>query len=514
MSGRLALLTPLRLEARAARAGATDAVVVRTGMGPERSARAVRSMSESFADAAAVAVLGVGGALVEGLQPGDLVVADRLDGPDGSIPVAGAALVAAELRRHGVRARVGPIACSDHVVSGPERDELAESGALAVEMESRWLAPAAAGRPFAVVRAVVDTPANELRSPATVRHVARAYRSLQSSVPARERWAAAAMPRSVLLAAPRSFCAGVVRAIDIVERALAGFGAPVYVRRQIVHNTHVVAELEAKGAVFVHQIDEVPRGARVILAAHGVAPEVKAEAVARGLDVIDATCPLVAKVHTEARRFAKGGHSILLVGHDDHEEVEGTRGEAPDAVTVVGSLAEADEVQVADPTRVAYLTQTTLAVDEVAEIVDRLHERFPEIRGPRSDDICYATQNRQDAVRAIADDCDLLLVVGSSNSSNSRRLTEVAERIGCRAQLVDQPSDINLEWLADAPTVGITAGASAPETLVRAVVDALADLGPVTVEERHAVAEDVSFALPVEVRDLSPAPTQPTLEVT
>ncbi len=513
MSGRLALLTPLRLEARAARAGATDALVVRTGMGPERSAGSVRSASDAFAGAAAVAVLGVGGALVDGLQPGDVVVADRLDGTDGSMPVAGAELIAAELRRHGVRARVGPIACSDHVVTGPERAELAESGALAVDMESLWLAPAAAGRPFAVVRAVADTPGHELRSPATVRHIARAYRALQHSVPALEQWAAAAAPRSVLLAAPRSFCAGVVRAIDVVERALAAYGAPIYVRRQIVHNTHVVSELEAKGAVFVHEIDDVPGGARVILAAHGVTPEVKAEAARRGLDVIDATCPLVAKVHSEARRFASRGHSILLVGHDDHEEVEGTRGEAPAAVTVVGSLADAEAVEVADPTRVAYLTQTTLAVDEVEEIVDRLRERFPDIQGPRSDDICYATQNRQDAVRAISDDCDLLLVVGSANSSNSRRLTEVAERIGCRAHLVDGPSDIHLAWLEGASTIGVTAGASAPETLVQAVVDALAALGPVTVEERHAVDENVSFSLPAELRDLPPASDQPTLEV-
>ncbi len=306
--------------------------------------------------------------------------------------------------------------------------------------------------------------------------------------------------RTVLLAGPRSFCAGVERAIDIVERALDRYGAPVYVRRQIVHNTHVVRDLEARGARFVDELDAVPSGALVVIAAHGVAPEVHTEAHERGLRVIDATCPLVAKVHAEARRFARDGYRIVLVGHLDHEEVQGTVGEAPEAIQVVEEPEAAEQVHATDPEHVAYLTQTTLAVDEVQEVVDALRARFPALTGPRADDICYATQNRQEAVRTLAAECDVMLVVGSRNSSNSNRLVEVAERFGCTARLLEDASELDDALVRGASTIGITAGASAPESLVRGVVEALAAFGPVDVVERDVVQESMRFTLPVEVR--------------
>jgi 4-hydroxy-3-methylbut-2-en-1-yl diphosphate reductase len=306
--------------------------------------------------------------------------------------------------------------------------------------------------------------------------------------------------RTVLLAGPRSFCAGVDRAIAIVERALERHGSPVYVRRQIVHNLHVIRDLEARGAVFVEELDEVPDGAVTVLAAHGVTPTVRADADTRGLRVIDATCPLVAKVHSEARSFARRDYDIVLIGHADHEEVEGTLGEAPDLIQIVDGPDDVAGLQVRDADKVAYLTQTTLAVDDVADIVDALRTRFPNMTGPRADDICYATQNRQEAVRAIVGECDLVLVVGSRNSSNSNRLAEVARRMGTPAVLIEDASELDLELVAGASTIGLTAGASAPESLVEGVIVALADLGPVTVEHRPVLVEDVHFALPAEVR--------------
>jgi 4-hydroxy-3-methylbut-2-enyl diphosphate reductase len=277
-------------------------------------------------------------------------------------------------------------------------------------------------------------------------------------------------------------------------------GPPVYVRKQIVHNAHVIAGLEERGAVFVEELDEVPSGATVIFSAHGVSPAVRAQAAERKLNVIDATCPLVAKVHAEARRFAQSGFDIVLVGHEGHEEVDGTFGEAPERTHVIAGPEEVGKLQVEDPQRVAYLTQTTLAVDETAEVVDRLRSRFPALIGPKASDICYATQNRQDAVRALAADCDLVLVVGSTNSSNSRRLVEVAERAGCAALLVEDASEIPPELLIDVERVGVTAGASAPEPLVEGVVRALDGLGGATLSERTVATEDVHFKLPVELR--------------
>jgi 4-hydroxy-3-methylbut-2-enyl diphosphate reductase len=299
-----------------------------------------------------------------------------------------------------------------------------------------------------------------------------------------------------VLASPRASCAGVVRAVEIVERALEDRGAPIYVRKQIVHNAHVVADLEQRGAIFVDELDEVPRGSTVIFSAHGVSPAVRAAATDRDLDVIDATCPLVAKVHAEARRFAQSGYDIVLVGHRGHEEIEGTLGEAPARTQVIASADEVERLRVEDPNRVAYLTQTTLAVDETAGVVDALRKRFPKMVGPSSSDICYATQNRQDAVRALAADCDVVLVVGSQNSSNSRRLVEVAQRAGCRATLVDDAAEIQPELLIGVGRVGVTAGASAPEELVDAVVRGLDGLGDVTVSERAVTREEVHFKLP------------------
>jgi 4-hydroxy-3-methylbut-2-enyl diphosphate reductase len=307
--------------------------------------------------------------------------------------------------------------------------------------------------------------------------------------------------RKVLLAAPRGYCAGVDRAVDVVERALRIHGPPVYVRKQIVHNIHVVRDLEAKGAVFVEEETEVPEGSTVVLSAHGVAPEVYTNSEARELRVIDATCPLVTKVHLEARRFAADGSTILLIGHEGHEEVIGTSGEAPDHIRLVGDVEEARVVEVPDPDRVTYLSQTTLSVDETNEIIAALRERFPAIQGPPRDDICYATQNRQDAVKAMAPSADVVLVIGSDNSSNSNRLVEVARSQGTPAHLIDDQTEIDPAWVEGAETVGVTSGASAPEWLVERVVGWLRDRGADQVEELRVAEEHLVFGLPKGVRD-------------
>jgi 4-hydroxy-3-methylbut-2-en-1-yl diphosphate reductase len=308
--------------------------------------------------------------------------------------------------------------------------------------------------------------------------------------------------RTILLASPRSFCAGVERAVDIVERLLAARSGPVFVRKQIVHNTHVVEELRKRGAVFVDELDEVPAGATVVLSAHGVAPAVRQDAAQRGLDVVDATCPLVTKVHVEARRYAARGHTVVLIGHAGHEEVEGTLGEAPEQTVLVESLEDVAELEVEDPSRVAYLTQTTLAVDETTALIDALRNKFPGVRGPDTADICYATTNRQAALTAIAEAADLVIVVGSANSSNSRRLVELAERNGTTAYLVDRASDVLVEWLDGVEVVGLTAGASAPPVLVDEVISRIAALGPVEVVEHEVTRENVRFTLPAAVRQL------------
>jgi len=308
-------------------------------------------------------------------------------------------------------------------------------------------------------------------------------------------------PRRVLLAKPRGYCAGVDRAVQAVELALDKFGPPVYVRRQIVHNTYVVSSLEKRGAVFVSEVDEVPPGAVVVFSAHGIAPQVRRDAERLGLHAIDATCPLVTKVHNEARRFAGRDYDILLVGHAGHEEVVGTSGEAPDRVRLVDGADGVANVQVRDPARVVWLSQTTLSVDETAETVSALRERFPALLDPPSDDICYATQNRQAAVKVIAAEADLVLVVGSPNSSNSVRLVEAARDHGApAAYLVDDASEVDERWLDGVTTVGVTSGASVPEELVAAVLGKLAGCGFGAVEEVEAVQEDMTFALPRELR--------------
>ena len=307
--------------------------------------------------------------------------------------------------------------------------------------------------------------------------------------------------RRVLLAKPRGYCAGVDRAVQAVEMALERYGAPVYVRRQIVHNTHVVRELEARGAIFVEETDSVPEGAVVVFSAHGVSPAVREEAKRRGLQTIDATCPLVTKVHNEARRFAAQDYDILLIGHRSHEEVEGTTGEAPARIHLVDGPDGGAEVQVRDPAKVAWLSQTTLSVDETIQTVAALRERFPHLIDPPSDDICYATQNRQAAIKKIASDADLVIVVGSGNSSNSVRLVEVALEAGAAAAyLVDDASAIDEQWLETASTVGVTSGASVPEELVSGVLARLAELGYGSVEEVEAVEERLVFQLPPELR--------------
>jgi 4-hydroxy-3-methylbut-2-en-1-yl diphosphate reductase len=304
----------------------------------------------------------------------------------------------------------------------------------------------------------------------------------------------------LLLAAPRGYCAGVDRAVQTVERALEIHGAPVYVRKEIVHNKHVVQELRGRGAIFVEEETEVPEGAVCVFSAHGVAPSVREGAQARGLHTIDATCPLVTKVHREAVRFAQDGYTIVLVGHDGHEEVEGTMGEAPERIVLVQSEQDVEELHVEDPERVAYITQTTLAVDETSSILARLRERFPKIVGPRTDDICYATTNRQAAVKQMADRCDLLLVIGSRNSSNSVRLVEVARDCGADAHLIDRADEIREEWLDGARVVGISSGASAPENLVQELVERFRERGVSDVSEFHVISEDVRFMLPKPVR--------------
>ncbi len=305
--------------------------------------------------------------------------------------------------------------------------------------------------------------------------------------------------KRVLLLKPRGFCAGVVRAIDIVKIALDTFGAPIYVRREIVHNRFVVNELAEKGAIFVHEIEEVPEGQRVIYSAHGVSPAVREASRTRRLKVIDATCPLVTKVHVEAVKFAKQGYSLILIGHRDHDEIEGTLGEAPEATQVVSSAEEVESLVVPDPNRVAYLTQTTLSLDEARDIIHALKVKFPNIAGPHTQDICYATENRQVAVRNVADGADLVLVVGSTNSSNSNRLVEVSNNLGTQAYLIDNSAAIDPKWLEGADTVAVTAGASAPEVLVEDVINYLQRNGYSSVEEVEVMPENVRFGLPPEI---------------
>jgi len=303
----------------------------------------------------------------------------------------------------------------------------------------------------------------------------------------------------VLLANPRGFCAGVERAIEIVERALEEFGAPIYVRHEIVHNKYVVEDLRAKGAVFVEELDEVPPGATVIFSAHGVSKAVQADAARRGLKVFDATCPLVTKVHVEVAKMLKSGHEIVMIGHRGHPEAEGTVGQAENGIHLVETLADVAALKVSSPDKLAYVTQTTLSVDDAAVMVKALRVRFPGIRGPKRDDICYATQNRQDAVKFMAPQCEVVIVVGSPNSSNSNRLREVAENIGAEAYMVNSAADLRPEWIAGKRRIGVTAGASAPEILVNELIARLKELGAESVRPLEGITEAVVFTLPREL---------------
>ena len=319
--------------------------------------------------------------------------------------------------------------------------------------------------------------------------------------------------KTLLLLKPRGFCAGVVRAIDIVRIALEAFGPPIYVRKEIVHNRFVVEELQGKGAIFVDSVDEVPNGERVIYSAHGVSPEVREASQARQLRVIDATCPLVTKVHVEAVKFAREGFSLILIGHHDHDEVIGTLGEAPVVTQVVGSPEQVGSLTVPDPDRVAYLTQTTLSLDETKDIIAALRKKFPKIKGPAAQDICYATENRQVAVKHVASDADLLLVVGSDNSSNSNRLVEVARNLGTSSHLIDSFQNIRPEWLEGVKTIALTAGASAPECLVEEVVKFLSSEGFGNVQEVEVMPENVRFGLPPEIVEaIASAPSAVSVE--
>jgi 4-hydroxy-3-methylbut-2-en-1-yl diphosphate reductase len=495
----LLVVTALRTEYAALAGQVPGARVERCGMGLKRVQVWLPRLAEL--EPHAVVVAGVGGGVSPELRAGDVVVASEVRDDIGRTVLRAAAPLVAALRAEGLRVHTGPMVSTDHIVTGSERERLARTGALAVDMESSAVVRALPTRdlPVAVVRVIVDTAYTPLGRLRTVGAGAKALRVLRRIGPSLRVWADLAGSRSVLLAGPRSFCAGVDRAIDIVEQALRRYPRPVYVRRQIVHNAHVVADLQRQGAVFVDELDEVPDNTAVVFSAHGVAPAVRAEAKRRNLTVVDATCPLVAKVHTEARRFLARGDTVLLVGHDGHDETEGTLGEGD--IRLVGNATTAARVEVDDPARVSYLTQTTLAVDEVAQVVDVLRERFPLLSGPPTEDICYATTNRQQAVLAIAPDCDIVIVVGSANSSNSKRLVEVSERAGTPAYLVDDASSIAPEWIMNARKIGLTAGASAPPHLVDEVIGTLRALGPVDVTEREVTREDIRFTLPKEVSD-------------
>jgi len=312
----------------------------------------------------------------------------------------------------------------------------------------------------------------------------------------------AGAPLNLVLASPRGFCAGVDRAITIVEKALEMYGAPIYVQHEIVHNKHVVQRLRNEGAVFVENIDEIPEGSHAIFSAHGVSPEVRKRAEKRKLQVLDATCPLVTKVHREAQRYAKEEHTIILIGHHNHVEVKGTVGEAPEHIFVVGTVEEVSDLKIPDEKKVGYITQTTLSLDDTAEIIITLKERFPEIKGPAKDDICYATQNRQNAVKALSKEVDLVLVVGAQNSSNSVRLLEVAETTGVKARRIESAAELDPEWLEEVRNVGITAGASAPEDIVQGIVAEISKMSSSSsVRDLEIVQEDVTFALPTVLRN-------------
>jgi 4-hydroxy-3-methylbut-2-en-1-yl diphosphate reductase len=501
VNSKLLLLVPTRREERALATEATQTEVVRMGPGSSRAASSARGLAVASRHGA-LAVAGLASGLRDDVVPGTVVVADRVLAADGSVVAVldSAAVIAAELAARGARVMLGPvISTSAGATTADRRASLVATGALAVDRQTALLLNAPWGIPAAVVRVVASNSRQRRQWWGGRAETSSAVRQLRQVGHVLDLWGQAIADRRVLLAGPRSFCAGVERAITTVERALDRYGAPVYVRRQIVHNRHVVEGLEQRGAIFVQELDEVPRGAIAVLSAHGVSPGVRAEAVKRELRVIDATCPLVSKVHHEVMRFAERGFQMVLIGHPGHDETEGTLGESDD-ISIVAEPGDVERLEVRDPQKLAYLTQTTLSPSDVSAIVTKLSERFPAIVGPRAADICYATQNRQDAVVAIAPECDFVLVVGSSNSSNAARLVEVSERAGCRAVLIDDETQLRMEWFETVRTVGVTAAASSPPQLVDRVVQAVRGLGATEVETRVTRTENVTFPLPMEVR--------------
>lgn len=493
------VFTPLRSEWLALRDRVRTPDLVRSG----------RATGESRPGS--VLVAGVAGALRDDLLPGDLVVAtevwrgeDPSTDPGARIICPAAPIVAGDLRRIGLLVHTGPIVTVDGVVHDPDRRRrLADTGALAVDTESAGLV--STDGTTVVVRAVVDTPDRPLLRPGTPARGVAALASLRRAAPVIEAWAAATGERELLLAGPRSFCAGVERAIEIVERALERFGAPVYVRRQIVHNRHVVDDLERRGAVFVEEADDVPPGSTLVLAAHGVAPEVRSTAAERELKVIDATCPLVSKVHAQGRHYVRQGRTVILIGHAGHPEVEGTLGQIPGKVLLVQTEADVAKLDLPADTPLAYVTQTTLSVDDTRGIIAALYRRFKDVNGPGTKDICYATQNRQTALLELSKLVDVIFVVGATNSSNSNRLCEIGIEAGTPTHLIANGSEIKPEWLTGVEVVGITAGASAPEVMVKDVIDTLRRMAPVELSTLPGEDEHIEFRVPLELLDVTGA---------
>lgn len=531
-NGGLLVLAPLRVEASALRRAGGARHVVVTGMGPA-AAQAFRDRDHA-ADGP-VAVAGFCGSLRDGVEPGDIVVANEVRGPTGVVTLPSAAAVSHSLRQAGLKVHVGSILSTDHVVRGSERTECAADDPLAVDMESFWLVSgvqarhdaAAARRAVgavgaagaagdvgtagtagaadhggqstsiaragtAVVRVVSDSPGSGFGPYGLVASGLKGLRSLTQIGGCLEAWAAAVGARTVLIAAPRSFCAGVCRAIDITEQALAESGAPLYVRREIVHNKHVVDSFRDRGVIFVRELSEVPQEQAVVFAAHGVSPAVRADAQARGLKTIDATCPLVARLHKRARMLVDQGCLVVFIGKKGHDETEGVVGEASDSIVVVEDQGDIDQLASANAP-VATLTQTTLVPHEVEGLLAGLRARFPHLKAPQTSDVCYASRNRQAAVRRVAPKCDWFLVIGSTNSSNSKRLMEEAERAGTPAALVDDESDIDLARLVGVRTLGLTAGASAPEVLIERMLAFLRSLGPLEIRELRAGVDEPDF---------------------
>jgi 4-hydroxy-3-methylbut-2-en-1-yl diphosphate reductase len=531
----LLILAPMRIEARALRRGARVAEVELTGIGARATTTAGRRAGRLDPDGP-LAVAGFGGALRPGIQVGDVVVATEVRGTHGVLHLPAASAVAQALRSVGLTVHLGPILSTERFAWGKERSRLASSGALAVDMESYGVlsqtlaARTPAGRVAVGRTSQVGTPVNPIRAkgvppdPAVrVRDWSRTrrcdhrtcvvrvvldtprgsspgaripfswpwpYRALVRVASGLETWAAALRDRRVLVASPRSFCSGVNRAIESTEESLRVFGAPVYVLHEIVHNSHVVNSFRERGVVFVASVSDVPEGETVIFSAHGVGQAVRQEADSRRLRVIDATCPLVARVHAKARDFAQQGRHIVLIGKKGHDEIEGVMGEAPEYIHLVEGPDDVKHLDLDGHRDLAVLTQTTLIPHQAETLIRAINERFPTVLVPDALDVCYASQNRQEAVRRIAPRCDLMLVLGSRNSSNSKRLVEEAVRLGTPAHLVDDESEIDLAWLSEVSTVGLTAGASAPESLVERVVAFMEALGQVRVEEQVLALED------------------------